>query len=379
MKIVVVSRSWPSDDRSGVSLVAAEHVRLMLAAGHEVVLLGSYPQVGIEGAELRAHQVASSGSGSLYAPARVDNDRLQAILREERPELIVCEAWQTALTDAAIEAGYGLGIPVLMISHGISVLPYDTSFASLLRACAWTWYRWFRLPGLLTKLDAITALDMDAGSNRFHDRDLARRRGIPLLPLVNSAVNFRIGVASLEQRRRSVLVIGYFSPVKNQLQALRVLQRLPDDIEMIFIGRRSGGYFRKCLRAATQLGLEQRVRFLQDNECNIGEELGQTTLVLSTSITEVLPVTLLEAMASGTPYVAHPVGAIPNLGAGLLAVGDDAMCTSVQQIFNDPRCWAELSVAGRRQYLTCYSAQRVAEQLAAAIAAAMASSGREPL
>lgn len=376
MKIVVVSRSWPVHERSGVALAAAQHVRLLAEAGHEVAIVGAEAAVLQEALPVVArHQVAAYGSGALYAPARVDRAALRRVLQQSDADLVLVEAWQTALTDAAVDEAHALGLPVLMVSHGLSVHPYTVSWRDRLRAGAWLWYRHVTLPARLRRLAALTALDLLAASPRFHDRDLARQAGVPVLPLVNVAQHVCARVPARAQRRRQVIVVGYYSPVKNQLAALRVLADLPADVQGCFVGPRRGAYFARCLQAARDWGLAQRVRFLEDHECDLAAEIAGSLVLLAPSTTEALPIVLLEAMACGTPFVATPVGAVPQLGAGCLAQSVAAQRELVHRLLQDEALWQERAQAGLQAGQARYTLQQVRSQLLAAVERAVQRGG----
>ena len=368
MRILVVSRSWPSTERSGVSLAAAAHVEMMVGQGHEVFIIGAFPQVQHENLSVkRRFYVAAYGSGALYSPARVNRMSLISAIAEVRPDLVVVEAWQTGLGDAAIEVSFARGLPVLMISHGVSVHSFSSAWIDRLRSFAWLPYRLGYFPGLVRRLCAITTLDEHSRSPRFYDRDLARRIGIPVFPLANFPVNWTIENIPFQDRKRQLLLIGYFSPVKNQLSALELLQKLPEDIMLHFIGPRSGKYYLQCVRYASELNIRSRVMFSEDQEIDIAGEIASSIAVLSTSITEALPICLLEAMACGTPFIATPVGAVPSLRGGIIR--QDVLCQAeaVISLVNDSDLWMRLSSEGMATHNARYSRAKISEQLAAAV------------
>lgn len=364
MKITVVSRSWPSNEKSGVALAAAEHVRLLAEAGHAVTIIGAHQAVVDETLPVIARfHVPAKGSGALYAPARINRGMLRDVLNRAEPDLILVEAWQTALTDAAVDAAHELGLPVIMISHGISLHPFTQRAPDVLRAWAWTWYRLFTLPRLVRRLSGLAVLDMESKSPRFYDRDLALRLKTSVVPITNSPVNWRLGSKTPEERRRQIILVGYFSSVKNQLGALPVLAGLPKDLTLCFVGGRSGAYYDKCVSAAKAMDLSSRVRFLEDHECDLAQEIAESLVLLSTSVTEVLPLTLLEAMASGTPFVATPVGAVPSLDAGLLADRCEAQRDAIIRLASDPQLWTRKAQEGRTEFERRYTREAVRDSL----------------
>lgn len=371
MRILLVSRSWPSRERSGVSLVAAAHAEMLVELGHDVAILGSHKSVLQEMLPVsRRYHVQSSGSGALYSPAHVDHNAIAAVIKDFEPRLVVVEAWQTALTDAAVDVAYRHKVPVLMVSHGVSLHSFSCQLLDRIRALGWLAYRYYRLPRLISKLSVLTTLADKAPSPRFHDRDLAIRLGKPVQQLGNFPVHWRKNVKNRTQRKPQILVVGYFSAIKNQLAALDVMRRLPQEITLRFVGRRDGAYYQQCVKRVQKWGLAKRVIFVEDHECNLAEEIGDSLLLLSTSLTEALPICLIEAMACGTPFVATPVGAVPDLGAGLICITLEEQVDAVLAFLHDPSLWVQQSQQGLLAYRAGYTRERIKQGLAAAVSSA---------
>lgn len=369
MRITIVSRSWPPHERSGVALCAGLHAKLLMAQGHQVSIIGSHSLEDLELLVEHKVTVPSSGSGALYSPIRIEREALHKALDVTNPDLVVIEAWQTALTDSAIEVASSLHKPILMISHGISMHPYTSGWRQWLRSLAWKPYQYFKLPQLLQKVTAMTVLDQTSSSLRFYDRDLAKNLHIPLYLLRNSPIHKSEKLYSRVERKMQIAVVGYFSPVKNQLAAIELLASLSPEIHLCFIGDRKGAYFKKCKLAVHQRNLDKRVRFIQDNECNLAQEISSSVLVFSPSITEALPMVLIESMASGTPFVATSVGAVSSFKGGIIANTTQAQLLAIDRLVNDNLFWERYSAAGLGQYKEEFTQSCISRQLANAVEA----------
>lgn len=340
--------------------------------GHDIFIIGSHNGVLTVNLPVSSRTyVPARGSGSLYSPARTDRKLLASALRQSSPDVVVVEAWQTALTDAAVEVASTLGLPVLMISHGSSLHSFSSRPMDVLRSWAWAPYRWFVLPRLISRLSVITTLDDSVASDRFFDRDLARHLGVPVLPLVNAPVNWTQLFHIREERKLQVLVVGYFSPIKNQMGALEIAAHLPPSLKFLFVGPKQGRYYECCVRRSFELDLTTRVSFVEDSECDLANEMSRSLVVLSTSVTEALPLTLIEAMACGTPFVATRVGAVPSLRGGLHADDVEGMRNAVQSLVESQSIWQNLSNEGRRQHTDFFSREHVEAQLLAAVEVAL--------
>ena len=363
----MVSRSWPADERSGVSLAAQKHANILIGAGHELHIVGSNAAIEQEALDAKKYYIPSSGSGALYAPAKVDKKLLKDTIQSVCPDLIILEAWQTALTEAAIDVAYDKKIPTLMISHGISIHPYSNTLRNWIRYLAWLPYLAFGLRSRVQKISAITALDLNVKSPRFYDRDLARLLSKPVFELTNSPALKVLPIKTRSDRSNQILVVGYFSEVKNQLGALAILAKLPTSFTMKFVGRKQGAYYQRCQEYVKQHQLGARAIFCEDHEVDLATEFSHSILVLQTSITEALPITLLEAMASGTPFVATPVGAVSALVGGIHASELSSQVKAVNQLMADELLWNQLSEQGKSSYAERYTDAKVREQLSSAV------------
>jgi glycosyltransferase involved in cell wall biosynthesis len=164
-------------------------------------------------------------------------------------------------------------------------------------------------------------------------------------------------------RNRNVLIIGYFSDIKNQCKALKIANQLQDkNFNFIFIGNKKGHYFNKCLRFVSR-HMMKNVQFLTDQECSIAEEISRSFAVMSTSSTEVLPLTLLEAMASGTPFLSTNVGAVCELPGGILCSSVSNFVAELNNLSVDIDRWQALSNEGRQAIDVKYSERVVKKQL----------------
>jgi glycosyltransferase involved in cell wall biosynthesis len=343
--------------------MAARHAETLIASGFDVSIIGSYKSIHREiiPVKNKAH-IASSGNGSLYSPSKVDISSLSRTIDSFAPDVVIVEAWQTALTDATISICYSKRIPVGMISHGISLKPVTYSFKQILKSIFWLPYRFFKFEKNIQKLSLISCLDLISDSNRFYDRDRALTLGVPVNLLVNSPYHIGSSAVSRRDRKSQILVIGYFSPIKNQMEAIKMLKHIPEGIILRFVGNKVGSYYKNCKKYALSAGLEDRIVFSDDSECNLPDELARSLLVFMPSLTEVLPLTLLEAMAAGTPFVASSVG-VTSLKGGHYLPSANLRRAAVQELIERDDKWSDLSSQGIDHYKKFYSKDVLDRQL----------------
>jgi glycosyltransferase involved in cell wall biosynthesis len=156
------------------------------------------------------------------------------------------------------------------------------------------------------------------------------------------------------------LLIGYFSAIKNQRSAIRVASSLKGTgYQFLFVGRKSGRYYKKCRAMVDRLGLTGVVTFKEDSEIALADELASSVVVMSTSVTEALPINLVEAMAAGTPFVSYQVGAVPSLHGGVCVRNEPGMSDAIMRLVQDEMFWGSVSRAGRSQYKSMFTYEKV--------------------
>jgi glycosyltransferase involved in cell wall biosynthesis len=362
MKIVLVSQFWPKTEKSGVSLAACSHVAILIKAGHDVEIIGTTEDGLLEDLEGgRQHIVPAKGSGSMYSPIRINRAMLKSTLSSLAPELVIVEGWQTAITESTVDVAFEMGLPILMISHGVSVHAFSGEIKELLRSAAWWVYRRIFLQAKIKKLTSITYLSKDSVSPRFFDRNLAK--------LGNTAINFDMNtpIIARADRNCNLLLIGYFSRIKNQLAALELLRHLPELFSLTLVGQKIGPYYEKCRQFANRHQIAHRVHFLSDDECALADQISSCLVLLSTSLTEVLPMVLLEAMAAGTPFIATPVGAVSQLNGGMICKTLEERINAVLLLKQDHALWNLYSKKGFDQFKQEFSLDQVSAQLLLAV------------
>jgi glycosyltransferase involved in cell wall biosynthesis len=366
-KILMVCQAWPTFEHSGLAFCAGEHCTILSELGYELCIASSNPRVleAVGKMPIKdAFYIPLDGFNFLTFRKDINQQKAQEVIDAMQPDLILVEAWQTAIGDAFIELASKSKIKVAMISHGISLHPFSWRPKDLVRSLSWLPYRWLVFPGLIKKLTLLSALDLSSNSKRFFDREYAKRFGIPVTLLVNAPVHYSNEVLPLAGRKRQVLIVGYFSDIKNQLAALRVAKSLKKQkILFKFVGDKKGTYFQKCINFVVKNDLQKIVVFEDDKECDLSIEISQSIVVFSPSSSEALSIVLLEAMASGTPIVATSVGANKSLVGAILADSYDEQLQIICELAKDQEIWKECSTLGQACYKNQFSKIIVKEQV----------------
>jgi N-acetyl-alpha-D-glucosaminyl L-malate synthase BshA len=179
------------------------------------------------------------------------------------------------------------------------------------------------------------------------------------------ALRRRLG---LDPERRYVITVARFHPVKDHrtlLQAFVEVARSRPEVDLLLVG---DGALRPDLERLTkELSLERRVRFMGVRN-DVADVLRASDVFALTSLSEAASITLLEAMASGTPVVVTAVGGNPEIVRdgvnGLLAPRGDAhaIAQAILRLLQDPAEARVMGQAGLERVRTSYRLDQTIER-----------------
>lgn len=179
-------------------------------------------------------------------------------------------------------------------------------------------------------------------------------------------------------------LIGRIVPIKDVktfIRAMRtVCQRIPGaEAWLVGPGEEDSRYFDECKTLAEALGVKDSVRFLGFRD--VADILPQVAVLILSSISEALPLTLLEGFAAGVPAVATDVGSCRQLIEGRegdaedLAIGsagrvvdiaDSAsLAEAVIGLYTDQEEWSSARAAALARVDRFYSERRMLDSYAA--------------
>jgi len=185
-------------------------------------------------------------------------------------------------------------------------------------------------------------------------RDVFARHGIATTIVPNIVDLDAFKPASVRADAPHVVVTRNLEPIYDIATALRafaiVVRRLPA-ARMTVAG---SGPERAALESlATELGIDDRVTFTGRLDNRDLPALYRTaTVAVNPSLVDNMPISLLEAMASGVPIVSTNVGGVPhmieNRRTGLLVSPGDppAMAAALLEVIESPALAAALAAAG---------------------------------
>ena len=333
----------------GAETVVATLCRSHVDSGHRVevhCLMARGPLA----ADLERNGVPVSLHGS--RTARRSTWELYQAFQRSQPDVVHCHN-KTATIRAAVPARLTGARALISTRHGTTPLPFR------LRKELAFWVT----AGLLC--DRVVAVcDVARRNMTMGARPIATR----VVTIRNGAHPSSVNRALCVPRRGFTLVsVGRLVPAKDfetLLRAVAIARVSVPDLSLWIVG--AGAEGPALTRQSAELNLASVVRFCGEQR-DVGNWLGAADVFVLSSISEGLPIALLEAMAAGLPAIVTDVGALPELvalsGAGTIVPARRA----------DQLARAIVEFAGRRHELVglgkkasaCYRAHFTPERMAA--------------
>jgi glycosyltransferase involved in cell wall biosynthesis len=169
-------------------------------------------------------------------------------------------------------------------------------------------------------------------------------------------------------RRFTVVAVGRFSPEKGLADLMHVIGELVregNDLQLLLLG--DGGLREALTSLAASLGLADRVH-MPGHVKDVHQYLRRCQVFVMPSLTEGLPMALLEAMFAELPIIASRVGGIPEAlldgRAGLLVepgARAELKC-SIKLVYDTPQSRSGAVRLAKQQVLSEFSGRSMAEK-----------------
>lgn len=219
------------------------------------------------------------------------------------------------------------------------------------------WIRKLLLRLLLTRVDAVIRVCQQSLPDRYAPgkiHTIYNGVSLPALPAVTEV-----------KRPFTLLMVGAINDNKNQLLALRLLEKQPD-IRLILVG--DGPRKAQWQQWASDKGLASRIDwtgFVDQPEVYYP----QADALLMLSRFEAFPYVVLEAMSYGLPVIAVPVGGVPEAitherdGLVLTSCELQELNQAVQRFTDNPEWRRQLGCNARQTVSECFTLEQMVDSL----------------
>src|SRR5579884_214065 len=226
---------------------------------------------------------------------------------------------------------------------------------------------------LLEKRDRVVGVGQAVRRALVHNEGIPDRRvgviynGIDIAPFSKSrpdrlSVRREIGVGADDLVLLQVARLNYLKDHATALRTVSKLRQERPDVRLVLVGE---GEERGSIQELIQrLDLSANVRLL-GLRTDVNRMLAAADVFLLSSISEGIPLTLIEAMAAGVPVVSTNVGGVPEViedsQTGLLApAGDDAaLAGHVLRLMRNPQWRGEIVRRAQKRAQQIFSEEQM--------------------
>lgn len=288
--------------------------------------------------------------------------RLSRVIQEQRITLI--HAHEFYMSVIAAFASYVSGVPLIMTVHGRNYYPERMRRRLLYR--------------LATKLAACTvAVSRDLAEFFSAVTGAPRQRihviyngVVPCSSRGSAADSQPLARLEIAPSAKIVGTIGNLYPVKGQkhlLRALRIILQRQPNVHLLLFGRGEG--LTELLAEAAEARIQDKVHFLGFRD-DVPQWLRVFDVFVLPSLSEGLPLSLLEAMSARIPVVVTSVGGMPEVVADgktgfIVRPGDpEALADRILFLLEHPGTAAAMGAEGGRVYEEKFTLTKMVERYA---------------
>lgn len=360
MKIVfTVNTYYPCKD--GVSVVTTYQAEGLAKKGHEVLVLTGHPEGELRKEMHNGVMIERDDLITVHAIHRGDKKEFQNKIIElsKNVDVIINVCLQTSRSDWMLPIIDKLYCKTMLYMHGMldfSWKKQDFSSVSAFAHKVWNTILFRKLyfgnRKNIEKYDLISHLHQFDTANLFFEKNY-NVKGKTFI-LENAADDAFFSATHIGKKQKKYMIyVANFDTRKNQKMCLRAfyLAKLPDDFQMILIGSSKTDYYHELKKYEAQLEKQfgkRNVKILTDiPREEIARYVSEATFYVMSSRWEAFPISIVEAMAVGIPFISTDVGVTRYMPGGVIAKSVEDMAYWMEVLSTQVECCNKLGESGR--------------------------------
>ena len=361
MRVVMTTDYFPPAG-GGVEVVIAQVAPRLVKAGHDVMIL-TLSGLGDRGSgTYRGARVEQFGSirlnrliGLEYRLPVAARRGIREVITDFRPHVVNAHHAFFSTTPMALRVARDLGIPSMLTLH-IGDLQAVGGWRGVLART----YESLVVGRVIGRADSVAAVSQAVA-------EAVPWKRVAVIPNGVDSEKFRPPDEKGPTSNR-VLFVGRLIDNKGPMIMMRafsdVATELPD-VSLTMVG--DGPLRRPLERLSAALGVSDRVTFL-GMRSDVDELMRGCDLLVRPSLVEGMPLTVLEAMASGLPVIASDVAgvgeAVVDGSTGLLVRPGsvDDLSEALLRLMRDPELRVEMGERARRRAVDEFTWERTATE-----------------
>ena len=371
--LFTVETYYPKKD--GVQMVTQYLAEGLASKGHEVIVYTSdvginnndeiYNGVKIKRFNLKTKYGLYIGECKKY----ID----EVIKESKKVDAMINVCTQTAFTDLLLSQLNHISCKKILYLHGMYDFKWHlynfSSFRDIINKL-WKNLRW--LPLYLNKkhfvqYDKVIQLHpLCIGYDFF-------RKKYNIIPIVmENAADPKFfknnKLIKTNDKSEYAICVSNYLPGKNQKMILKAFYKANcKDLDLILIGSQKNKYYNKLIKSMHKLEKKYgkknvKILFNQNRENTIAM-IKSASIYLFSSKHEVYPVSIVEAMASGIPYISTDVGCIRALPGGIVIKNIDEMINALDYLVKNKNSSEIIGKCGQKYAENQLKVEAKVEQL----------------
>lgn len=370
MKILFTSFSY-YPETSGVPIVVQYLAEGLYARGHQVTVATRKNGGRVPSQELinGVNVVRFDCGQNLFKRSIGECDNYINFVINEPKDILIMECLQCHTTDILLPHLEKIQCKIIIHSHGapgILMRPFGWegdilhSIGHMHNWLRWKFYYKYTFPKYKNKIDAgiclsLCASDMEYLCKHLNDVYIAENAANSLF-FDEAQYQFDISTLFTLKNKRYIVNISNYSDRKNQLLLMKSFaQSGINDVSLVLIGSKPNSYYDKCVRYANQLAKTHSLDIVLLHDIDrkfFPSIIHNADLFVMTSKWEEYPVSLVEAMAVGVPFLCTPVGNAHMLPGGVTSRCNEEIPFLLKILLRSPDILLRLSDQGKR-YSSC--------------------------
>ena len=346
-KVLLVSKEWFPDDKTGLGIASSIHHKIFFKNNYNV------KRVSIKNKKNLDYNLYFSNFFDFLSKFFLLRKKAKKIINIFQPDYVIIESLQTCISELFLLLSYKNETKLVLISHGISILPYKYNLKYIIRFLIYLFY----IPVLfllMKKVDIFFSLNHTDNSNRHIDEKIYKFLGKRKIKRYFNTSRYENEILNNRDNKRLKKIItcmGYLGDIKNQKEFIKIAEKLNNlNLEFhIVYQNHNEKYLNICKNYCQKKNLNN-VYFINGNKEDVKDILINSHLLINTSITEVFPLTIVESINLGTPFISYDTGNISYIKGGLIVENQIEMLNIIKTLTENDFFYEKFRALGREFY-----------------------------
>ena len=354
-KILLISKEWSPKRSTGLGFASSTHANIFKELGFVVTTVSSNDFSKDINFQLKS--LFSFILNPFYFLRKAE-----FIIKETKPNLIIVESFQTVISEIFLYISKKNSIKTAVISHGVSIFPYNKKIKYYFRFLLWLIY----LPifsYLIKKCDIFFSLDLNSKNYRHLDTLLFKRENKTLIKYNNFSrfENYK-KIIFESKNKKKVLCLGYINHIKNQIDLIQIAKETSDlDIEIRIVYKDYNKNYLDTLRKKIYIAGVKNISIINESDTDIYREISESWLLINTSITEVSPLSLIEGNSLCKMFLSYDVGSLDKFKGSIINKNKNQIIFNMRSLYNNSFFINKFESIGFEDYKKNYSIDALKE------------------